>query len=119
MGNLGITEATYPQTKKGTTLPSMIKNKEKRSVVHAKLKREKKIEKRKQAKAREAAIKRALDLGEEASSFPLDLHLLLGFRFSGYESCFMMHSLQRRRCRGRSRTPGRSMRRSVDLMMKR
>ncbi|CAL9113882.1 unnamed protein product [Musa acuminata var. zebrina] len=52
-------------TKKGTTLPSMIKNKEKRSVVHAKLKREKKIEKRKQAKAREAAIKRALDLGEE------------------------------------------------------
>ncbi|CAL9149829.1 unnamed protein product [Musa hybrid cultivar] len=47
------------------TLPSMIKNKEKRSAVHAKLKREKKIEKRKQAKAREAAIKRALDLGEE------------------------------------------------------
>ncbi|URE41514.1 Brix [Musa troglodytarum] len=36
------------------------------SAVHAKLKREKKIEKRKQAKAREAAIKRALDLGEEA-----------------------------------------------------
>ncbi|URE25126.1 Brix [Musa troglodytarum] len=46
-------------------LPSMIKNKEKRSAVHAKLKHEKKIEKRKQAKAREAAIKRALDLGEE------------------------------------------------------
>ncbi|RWW07822.1 hypothetical protein GW17_00028782 [Ensete ventricosum] len=65
--------------KKGTTLPSMIKNKEKRSAVHAKLKREKKIEKRRQAKAREASIKRALDLGEEACSFPFDLHLLLGF----------------------------------------
>ncbi|CAD5165779.1 uncharacterized protein LOC103995922 [Musa acuminata AAA Group] len=58
-------QETRDKKKKGTTLPSMIKNKEKRSAVHAKLKREKKIEKRKQAKAREAAIKRALDLGEE------------------------------------------------------
>ncbi|RVX21122.1 hypothetical protein CK203_002241 [Vitis vinifera] len=46
-------------------LPSMIKNKEKRSAVHAKLKHQKKIEKRKKAKAREAAEKRALELGEE------------------------------------------------------
>lgn len=46
-------------------LPSMIKNKEKRSAVHAKLKHQKKVEKRKKAKARDAAEKRALELGEE------------------------------------------------------
>lgn len=46
-------------------LPSMIKNKEKRSAVHAKLKHEKKLEKRKKAKARDAEQKRALELGEE------------------------------------------------------
>ncbi|KAF7813947.1 ribosome production factor 1-like [Senna tora] len=46
-------------------LPSMIKNKEKRSAVHAKLKQQKKLEKRKKAKARETAEKRALELGEE------------------------------------------------------
>ncbi|XP_042465589.1 ribosome production factor 1-like [Zingiber officinale] len=51
--------------KKDKTLPSMIKNKEKRSEVYSKLKREKRIEKRKQAKAREVAIQRALELGEE------------------------------------------------------
>ncbi|KAA8515732.1 hypothetical protein F0562_018657 [Nyssa sinensis] len=46
-------------------LPSMIKNKEKRSAVHAKLKHQKKLEKHKKAKARDAAEKRALELGEE------------------------------------------------------
>ncbi|XP_054793435.1 uncharacterized protein LOC129299017 [Prosopis cineraria] len=46
-------------------LPSMIKNKEKRSAVHVKLKHQKKLEKRKKAKVREAAEKRALELGEE------------------------------------------------------
>ncbi|KAK4267103.1 hypothetical protein QN277_023935 [Acacia crassicarpa] len=46
-------------------LPSMIKNKEKRSAVHAKIKQQKKLEKRKKAKARDAAEKRALELGEE------------------------------------------------------
>ncbi|XP_030952796.1 uncharacterized protein LOC126714016 [Quercus robur] len=46
-------------------LPSTIKNKEKRSEVHAKLKHQKKLEKRKKAKARDAAEKRALELGEE------------------------------------------------------
>ncbi|XP_011025318.1 PREDICTED: ribosome production factor 1-like [Populus euphratica] len=46
-------------------LPSMIKNKEKRSAVHAKLKHEKKVEKRKKLKARDAEEKRALELGEE------------------------------------------------------
>ncbi|XP_020254609.1 ribosome production factor 1 [Asparagus officinalis] len=51
--------------KKPKVLPSLIKNKDKRSQVHAKLKKEKKIEKRKQAKARDAAHKRALELGEE------------------------------------------------------
>lgn len=45
--------------------PSMIKNKEKRSAVHAKLKHQKKLDKRKKAKAREAAEKKALELGEE------------------------------------------------------
>lgn len=46
-------------------LPSTIKNKEKRSAVHAKLKQQKKLDKRKKAKAREALEKRALELGEE------------------------------------------------------
>lgn len=46
-------------------LPSMIKNKEKRSEIHSKLKHEKKLEKRKKLKARDAAEKRAIELGEE------------------------------------------------------
>ncbi|XP_038995824.1 ribosome production factor 1-like [Hibiscus syriacus] len=46
-------------------LPSSIKNKEKRSAVHAKLKHQKKLEKRKKLKARDAAAKRAIELGEE------------------------------------------------------
>lgn len=54
--------------KKQRTLPSMIKNKEKRSTVHAKLKREKRIEKRKKAKAQEAALQRAFELGDEVSN---------------------------------------------------
>ncbi|KAK4356429.1 hypothetical protein RND71_025400 [Anisodus tanguticus] len=45
--------------------PSMIKNKEKRSAVHAKLKQQKKLDKRRKVKAREAAEKKALELGEE------------------------------------------------------
>ncbi|PWA24461.1 Anticodon-binding [Artemisia annua] len=43
----------------------MIKNKEKRSAVYAKIKHDKKLEKKKIAKAREAAENRALELGEE------------------------------------------------------
>lgn len=54
-----------PIEKKREILPSMIKNKEKRSAIHAKLKQQKKLEKRKKAKARDAAEKRALELGEE------------------------------------------------------
>lgn len=50
---------------KSEILPSLIKNKEKRSAVHAKLKHQKKLEKRKKLKARDAAEKRALELGEE------------------------------------------------------
>ncbi|THG04070.1 hypothetical protein TEA_022025 [Camellia sinensis var. sinensis] len=46
-------------------LPSTVKNKEKRSAVHAKLKHQKKLEKRKRSKARDAAEKQALELGEE------------------------------------------------------
>lgn len=48
-------------------IPSMIKNKEKRSEVHTNLKNQKKLEKRKRAKARDAAEKQALELGEEVS----------------------------------------------------
>lgn len=66
--------------KKDKTLPSMIKNKEKRNEVYSKLKREKRIEKRKQAKAREVAIQRALELGEEVFSLSLSFFIFwLGF----------------------------------------
>ncbi|XP_044491368.1 ribosome production factor 1-like [Mangifera indica] len=51
--------------KKREILPSMIKNKEKRSAVHAKLKHQKKLDKRKKLKARDVAEKLALELGEE------------------------------------------------------
>lgn len=55
-----------PETKeKREILPSTIKNKERRSAVHAKLKQQKKLEKRKKLKERDAAEKRALELGEE------------------------------------------------------
>ncbi|KAL2511431.1 Ribosomal RNA processing Brix domain protein [Abeliophyllum distichum] len=50
---------------KDMLLPSTVKNKERRSAVHAKLKHQKKVDKRKKAKAREADEKRALELGEE------------------------------------------------------
>ncbi|XP_062000834.1 uncharacterized protein LOC133718055 [Rosa rugosa] len=53
------------EKKKKGILPSMIKNKDKRAAVHAKLKQEKKLDKRKKVKARDAAEKRALELGEE------------------------------------------------------
>jgi len=48
-----------------TMQPSLIKNKIKRSMVHAKLKQEKKVDKKKRIKSRDAAEKRALELGEE------------------------------------------------------
>lgn len=62
---------------KGELLPSMIKNKEKRSAVHAKLKQQKKLEKRKKIKARDTAEKRALELGEEV--VPLHLPVTLSY----------------------------------------
>jgi len=46
-------------------LPSQIKNKDKRSELHAKLKREKKSEKRKLSRERSQAIRRAEELGEQ------------------------------------------------------
>ncbi|PKA62163.1 hypothetical protein AXF42_Ash015047 [Apostasia shenzhenica] len=58
-GAVGVKE------KKPKVLPSLIRNKEKRSQVYTKLKKEKRSEKRRQAKAREAAEKSALELGEE------------------------------------------------------
>ncbi|KAG9441610.1 hypothetical protein H6P81_017464 [Aristolochia fimbriata] len=57
--------ASTSDSKKHLVLPNMIKNKEKRSAVHAKLKHEKKVEKKKKAKLREFAEKKALELGEE------------------------------------------------------
>lgn len=56
---------TKEKKEKKEILPSTIKNKEKRSAVYAKLKHEKKLEKRKKAKDRDAAEKRALELGDE------------------------------------------------------
>ncbi|KAF5736712.1 maternal effect embryo arrest 49-1 protein [Tripterygium wilfordii] len=62
-------ERSNKKEKKSSTkkdiLPSMIKNKEKRSAIHAKIKRDKKLEKRKKIKSRDAAEERALELGEE------------------------------------------------------
>ncbi|KAL6963548.1 hypothetical protein U1Q18_034559 [Sarracenia purpurea var. burkii] len=58
-------EKTKEEGRARHLLPSMIKNKEKRSAVHAKLKHQKKQEKLKRAKARDDAEKRALELGEE------------------------------------------------------
>jgi len=53
--------------KRNVILPSMIKNKDKRSKVYAKQKHEKKLEKQKKIRARDAAEKRALELGEEVT----------------------------------------------------
>ncbi|CAN4120378.1 unnamed protein product [Withania somnifera] len=60
-----VKEKEQQQEFRESMRPSMIKNKEKRSAVHAKLKHQKKVEKRKKVKAREAAEKKALELGEE------------------------------------------------------
>ncbi|KAF7852251.1 LOW QUALITY PROTEIN: hypothetical protein BT93_L5391 [Corymbia citriodora subsp. variegata] len=57
--------ASAETKEKREILPSTIKNKERRSAVHAKLKQQKTLEKRKKLKARDAAEKRALELGEE------------------------------------------------------
>ncbi|CAN1309645.1 Ribosome production factor 1 [Linum perenne] len=51
--------------KKEELRPAMIKNKEKRSALHNKLKQQKKLDKRKAKKAREAADKQAIELGDE------------------------------------------------------
>lgn len=52
--------------KKRKFLPTSIRNKEKRAAVHAELKREK-VEKKKRAKLRDAAEKKAVELGEAVS----------------------------------------------------
>ncbi|KAF6147868.1 hypothetical protein GIB67_014448 [Kingdonia uniflora] len=51
--------------KKSHVLPSSIKNKDQRSAVYAKIKQEKKRDKIKKTRARDAAEKKALELGEE------------------------------------------------------
>ncbi|CAH8314245.1 unnamed protein product [Eruca vesicaria subsp. sativa] len=53
------------ERRRSVILPSMIKNKDKRAKVYAKQKHEKKVEKQKKIKARDAAEKQALELGEE------------------------------------------------------
>ncbi|GAB2291011.1 hypothetical protein Dimus_025266 [Dionaea muscipula] len=57
--------STSSTERKRQILPSMIKNKQRRSELHAKLKRQKRTEKRKKLKARSVAEKKALELGEE------------------------------------------------------
>lgn len=74
-------------------LPSTIKNKEKRSEVHAKLKHQKKLEKRKKAKARDAAEKRALELGEEVYNlfvFTLFLTAIADFLIKLFFFCLVL-----------------------------
>ncbi|XP_010556658.1 PREDICTED: ribosome production factor 1-like [Tarenaya hassleriana] len=58
-------EEDKKKKQKQEILPSMIKNKEKRSQVYAKLRHEKKVEKKKKIRSRDAAEKRAVELGEE------------------------------------------------------
>ncbi|KAL6006636.1 hypothetical protein ACLOJK_032129 [Asimina triloba] len=60
-----IAEGEQNASKKRKLLPSLIRNKEKRSAVHAKVRHEKKVEKRKRIKLRDAAIEKAVELGEE------------------------------------------------------
>lgn len=55
----------HQKKKTADIVPSMIRNKERRSEMHAKVKQQKKLEKRKKVQARDAAEKRALELGEE------------------------------------------------------
>ncbi|XP_022770672.1 ribosome production factor 1-like [Durio zibethinus] len=64
-GDNGSKNSNKKMKEKSVILPSFIKNKEKRSAVHAKLKHQKKLEKRKKLKTRDATKKRALELGEE------------------------------------------------------
>ena len=116
--------------KKEPLRPSMIKNKEKRSELHAKLKHQKKLEKRAKAKARDAALKKALELGEEVLLFILTLLLsnnlnpysfffcfVFSIRIVDDSSCFC--SLQRRRSLALSRTRGNSTRPFASPMTKR
>ena len=72
------------KNEKSEILPSSIKNKEKRSAVHAKLKHQKKLEKRKKLKARDATEKRALELGEEVFLYFLSFSFLI---FKGANGC--------------------------------
>jgi ribosome production factor 1 len=56
------------EEKPAPPLPSEIRNKEKRSEVYAKLKRDKKAQKRKLGRDRAQAAQRAAELGEQAST---------------------------------------------------
>ena len=58
------------EEKPAPPLPSEIKNKEKRSEVYAKVKREKKAQKRKLGRERVQAAQRAAELGEQVSMLP-------------------------------------------------
>lgn len=113
---------------KSGVLPSMIKNKIKRTELHSKLKHEKKLEKRRKVKAREAASKRALELGEEVillgNSFRRSSSLLsiarvfvyyLTVDFLSAGKC----SPRRRVCLAQLRTPGSLTKRCAGLTTKR
>lgn len=113
---------------KSGVLPSMIKNKIKRTELHSKIKHEKKLEKRRKVKAREAASKRALELGEEVillgNSFRRSRSLLsiarvflyyLTVDFLSAGKC----SPRRRVCLAQLRTPGSLTKRCAGLTTKR
>lgn len=89
--SVAATNSNSEKRKKEEVLPSTIKNKEKRSAVHAKLKHDKKLEKRKKVKARDAAEKRALELGEEVPvALCFQSHqssFLFSFSFFGFKFC--------------------------------
>lgn len=104
--------------RRNVILPSMIKNKDKRAKVYAKQKHEKKVEKQKKIKARDAAEKQALELGEEVNE--LEILIMLFDFWESKTSSFRVFvcSLRRRWCRRRLRIREKLMRLFADLMMK-
>ena len=81
--------------RRNVILPSMIKNKDKRAKVYAKQKHEKKVEKQKKIKARDAAEKQALELGEEVNELEI---LIMLFDFGNLNvvvSCFRLQPPQK------------------------
>ena len=115
------------EEKPAPPLPSEIRNKEKRSEVYAKLKREKKAQKRRLGRERGQAAQRAAELGEEASVFSSPTPETFFFQWDArlwMDSDSLLARLGVCRCRrsrspGRSRTPGSLTRPSAVLTTRR